>query len=157
MTHGPISIKFWETFVACGNLSLLAPYFLLFQRVSVPLTGRHSRQLPGWPASLSGLATPVSATSVTSGVYVARPLTTETKKSLKYRTLMPLTQICSTKQISLNIVNCVLHTHTHTQNSMLIRTQVKQQVESQHRLSLCAANTVRFRYRQHIQSLATTS
>ena len=52
---------------------------------------------------------------------------------------------------------CITHTHTHTQNSMLIRTQVKQQVESQHRLSLCAANTVRFRYRQHIQSLATTS
>ena len=59
--------------------------------ISVPLIGRHSRQLPNWPTPQSGPAAPASANTVMlSGTYIVQTLTTETKKKcLKYCTLMP--------------------------------------------------------------------
>jgi hypothetical protein len=39
---------------ACGNLSLLAPYFHIYSSdVLVPVIGWRLRQLPGWPAPYS--------------------------------------------------------------------------------------------------------
>jgi len=100
-------------------------------------------------ARLARPATSVSAMSITSRVCIVQPLTTETKNvSEILHTNATDTELFH--QVDFTEYHHLSITHTYTHNSVLIRTQVKQQVGSQQCPSLCTANTDLFQYKQHI-------